>query len=62
MNLMTDIVNGKLIATGKGGGKPGMPWATLVFSIETDELLDIKWYSSEERARLGHWESISGGN
>ena len=57
--MITDIVNGKLIATDKGGGQPGMPWATVVFDISTDELIDVKFYENEERARLGHWDAMN---
>lgn len=60
--MITDIVNGKLIATGKGGKEPGTPWATLVFDLETDALLDVKWYETENDARQGHLAVIRGEN
>ena len=36
IKLMQDIVNGKLIATGKGGEFKNTPWATVVFNVDTD--------------------------
>lgn len=59
MELMTDIVNGILIATGKGGEDPKMPWATVVFKIETDDLIDCEWYFTEEDARIGHANTVA---
>ena len=56
--MMTDIVNGKLIATGKGGGDKRMPWATVVFNIENDDLIDCEWYFTEEDAKQGHENTV----
>ena len=52
--LLQNIVNGKVIATGKGGHEPGKPWATVVCDIKSKELIYVTWYENEELARLGH--------
>ncbi len=58
MNLLKEIVNGRLIVTGKGGGDKHLPLMTLVFDIETDALIDLEYYESEEDAMAGHQEAI----
>ena len=59
MKLQQDIVNGKLIATGRGGNEKNMPWCTVVFDIKTDDLIDCEWYFTEEDAKAGHDSNIN---
>ena len=59
MKLMTDVVNGILIATGKGGKDPKMPWATVVFNIGNDDLIDCEWYFTEDDAKAGHENTVA---
>ena len=58
MELMKEIVNDKLIVTGKGGEDKNMPWVTLVFNIETDDLVDLEYYSNKDEAKQGHENTI----
>ena len=59
MNLMKTIVNGKLIVTGRGGEDKNMPWVTLVFNIEKDDLIDLEYYFNEEEAKVGHEDTVA---
>ena len=54
MKLLQNIVNEKLIATGKGGDQEDAPWVTLVFDVKKDELLDLTYYDNEDDAVRGH--------
>lgn len=58
IKLMQDIVNGKLIATGKGGEFKNTPWATVVFNVDTDDLIDLEYYHTEEEAKRGHENTV----
>lgn len=62
MELITDIADGKLIATGRGGNKPGTPWATVIFDVKTDALIDVKWYATENEAKAEHYRILRGVN
>ena len=56
--MIQDIVNEKLIITDKGGGDKRMPWVTLVFNIEKDDLIDLEYYFNEDEARKGHEDTV----
>lgn len=58
MDIRNDVVDGKLIVTGKGGGDNRMPWVTLVFNIAKDDLIDLEYYFNEEEAIRGHEDTV----
>lgn len=58
MELMKEIVNEKLIVTGKGGEDKRMPWVTLVFNVKTNDLIDVEYYFNKEEAKQGHENTI----
>ena len=59
MVLMQDIVNGILIATGRGGEFKNTPWVTLVINIAKDDIMDLEYYFNEEEAKIGHENMIA---
>ena len=58
MELMKEIVDGKLIVTGKGGENKNMPWVTLVFNVAKNDLIDLEYYFNEDEAKQGHENTI----